>query len=151
MEYENEITFYNFTVTPILSGVPRLIKKIYESGHRLLVICSSEEEMVELDKVLWTFSQKDFIPHCLAHEDSYLPHINPVLLSLDAHTNQNNAEVVLNLSGISVLGNFKKYLYVFYGKLEDHHSMFAQYNASKTCPSVIFWKQESNGKWLQEQ
>jgi DNA polymerase IIIc chi subunit len=150
MEPDTEVAFYNFTVTPILVGVPRLIKKIYESGHKLLVICSSEDEMIGLDKALWTFSQKDFIPHCLSSEDSYLPHINPVLLSLDEQ-NKNNADVVLNLSGVSMTGNFKKYLYAFYGNMEENSSMFAQYNAYKTGARAALWKQAPDGKWLQDQ
>lgn len=74
----------------------RLVAKVVRQDLKLMVY-SPDTAMVErLDKLLWTFSPIDFIPHCrtddklagvtpvvLGHQYTQLPH-DDVLLNLDA-------------------------------------------------------------------
>ncbi|MBQ9579261.1 MAG: DNA polymerase III subunit chi, partial [Ottowia sp.] len=43
----------------------RLLRKAYAQGARVGVL-AAPEALEALDAALWTFSQRDFIPHCMA-------------------------------------------------------------------------------------
>ncbi|MFA5960649.1 MAG: DNA polymerase III subunit chi [Tatlockia sp.] len=46
----------------------RLLEKAYLRGHRVFVICSTQQEAENLDELLWTFKDMSFIPHNLQGE-----------------------------------------------------------------------------------
>ena len=73
----------------------RIVAKAVRQGFKLMVYSSDAAMIERLDKLLWTFSPTDFIPHCrtsdklagvtpvvLGHQCSELPH-DDVLLNLD--------------------------------------------------------------------
>ena len=144
-----EVSFYHFTVTPIIVGIPKLIKKIYYAKKNLLVICKTNEEMKDLNKTLWTFDSREFIPHGLAIEAN--SELQPVLLSTDVNSNKNNAEILLSLclKEEDLNLKFKKYLYAFYGNLDEVKNMIDLYSEYKTRSDIItiFCRQERSGKW----
>ena len=153
MQKTIDATFYHFTYTSLIVGVPKLIKKIYESGQKLLVICNTTDEMKLLDKALWTFSQRDFIPHAMVDDDHLKPPSNPVLLALNANDNKNNAEVALNLSSSDLGGDFAKHIYAFYGNQDELGPILEKYQRYKSLDgvsSLTFWRQELNGKWAKQ-
>jgi DNA polymerase-3 subunit chi len=43
----------------------RLADKIYTQGHALYIHTASQEQAVQLDELLWTFSPGNFLPHDL--------------------------------------------------------------------------------------
>ena len=94
MKDKIEISFYHFTTTPLVVGLPKLIKKIYYAKKNLLVVCKTEEEMNELNRVLWTFASKEFIPHGVASEAD--AELQPVLFSTEVSRNRNDAEILLS-------------------------------------------------------
>lgn len=150
MQNTIDVTFYHFTYTPLITGVPKLIKKIYEAGQKLLVICNTEDEMKLLDKALWTFSQRDFIPHAMSYDDHLDPSSNPVLLALSDSDNKNNADVALNLSCSNVSDDFAKHIYAFYGNQDELGPILEKYQSYKSLnnvASLTFWRQDLNGKW----
>ena len=40
----------------------RLLRKAYRSGARV-VVCASAQDISALDRELWTFDERDFVPH----------------------------------------------------------------------------------------
>lgn len=48
----------------------RLVEKAYLQDHRVRVHCDSPEEAHSLDSLLWTFSDRSFVPHELANGTS---------------------------------------------------------------------------------
>lgn len=146
-----EIVFYQFTSTPLISSLPGLVKKIYETGSKLLIVCRNAEEMNQFDRALWTFSQKDFIPHCIEHEIHLQPENSPILLALDTDNNKNGAEVILNLSCSSIPLNYKKCLYACFGSNEECQDFLVlhdNYKSNTNVKPLTFWRQEINGKWI---
>lgn len=153
MQKTIDATFYHFTHTPLVVGVPKLIKKIYEAGQNLLVICNTMDEMKLLDRSLWTFSQKDFIPHAMSDEDHLSPSSNPVLLALSDSENKNNAKVALNLSCSDLGDGFAKHIYAFYGNQDELGPILEKYQRYKSLDdiaSLTFWRQDINGKWSKQ-
>ncbi|MCO5107769.1 MAG: DNA polymerase III subunit chi [Burkholderiaceae bacterium] len=72
----------------------RLVRKIYRAHHKVLVWCDDAVRLAEFDRMLWTFSQHDFIPHVGA-ADPLAPE-TPVLLAAEP-TETPFHEVLVNL------------------------------------------------------
>ena len=60
----------------------RLVAKAVRKGLKVMIYTSDVSTVERLDKLLWTFSSTDFIPHCRA--DDKLADVTPVILSHDA-------------------------------------------------------------------
>lgn len=59
----------------------RLLRKAYLSGARV-VVTAEPETLIELDRLLWSFSSTDFVPHGLvAGMDTQDQAFTPILLS----------------------------------------------------------------------
>lgn len=57
----------------------RLAEKAYRLGHRVYLLVPDPASALELDELLWTFSQGSFVPHavCTDNTDS---DVHPVLI-----------------------------------------------------------------------
>ena len=72
----------------------RLVRKIHQAGHRILVWCDDPVRLAEFDRLLWSFSDRDFIPHVAAGD--LLAAQTPVLLSAEAPDTPHH-DVMINL------------------------------------------------------
>ena len=90
------ISFYHLTSTPMQRALPKLLEKIVGSGHRALVVTSSEEEAEQLNQLLWTYDQDSFLPHGSLKDGR--AEDQPILLSSEAKP-LNNANILLITHG----------------------------------------------------
>lgn len=77
----------------------RLIRKAHATGARLGVV-GPDDTVRELDRMLWTFSPLEFIPHCRVDDPTATPAVRartPVVLGAAA-AHVAPAEVLLNLA-----------------------------------------------------
>ena len=58
----------------------RLLRKAYTQGARVGVL-AAPEALEALDAALWTFSQRDFIPHCMANAPEHVRSATPIVLA----------------------------------------------------------------------
>lgn len=70
---------FHFNAPDKLQYGCRLVRKIYRARHKVLVWCDDAMRLSEFDRMLWTFSQHDFIPHVAASDP--LAAETPVLLA----------------------------------------------------------------------
>ena len=84
---------FHFNAPGKLQYGSRLVRKIYRAGHKV-VVYAQPETIAELDRMLWTFSALEFIPHVAA--DHQLAGRTPVLLASDV-CDTSHAEVLVNL------------------------------------------------------
>lgn len=56
---------FHFNTPEKLAYSCRLIRKAYRSGHRVWVYSDDLEQLHRLDRMLWSFSATDFIPHVM--------------------------------------------------------------------------------------
>lgn len=70
-----------------------LAEKCYVSSFKAYVIADNEDSVQELDKILWTYSRKNFIPH--ATNKDPLPHKQPILISDKVDFNQEAQILIL--------------------------------------------------------
>ena len=76
----------------------RLVAKAVRKGLKVMIYTSDVSTVERLDKLLWTFSSTDFIPHCRA--DDKLADVTPVILAHDA-MKLTHDDVLLNLDAES--------------------------------------------------
>ena len=72
----------------------RLVRKVYLAGHRILVWCDDPVRLADFDRLLWSFSAQDFIPHVMASDP--LAGDTPVLLAADSPDTPHH-DVLINL------------------------------------------------------
>lgn len=65
-----------------LHYVCRVARKKYMEGRPLVVYCARPQLLAELDRLLWSFSPLDFLPHCYAHDK--LAARTPIILTAEA-------------------------------------------------------------------
>lgn len=70
---------FHFNAADKLLHCCRLLRKIHRAGQRVVVHHDSVAVLNELDRLLWTFSDLDFIPHLMA--DDPLAADTPILLA----------------------------------------------------------------------
>ena len=81
-----------------LDYAARLTRKALAAGCRLVVRHDSVAQLEEFDRLLWSFSDVDFLPHVGVHDA--LADVTPVLQSLESDSAADFAhhEILLNLS-----------------------------------------------------
>lgn len=84
----------------------RLLRKAVGSGSRV-VVTAGGEELRQLDTLLWTFSQLDFVAHALQSGDPAVVAASPVVLS-ESLADPPHQQVLLNL-GPNVPEGFERF------------------------------------------
>jgi DNA polymerase III subunit chi len=73
----------------------RLAATAVRKGFKVLIYAPDMAAVEQIDKLLWTFSATDFIPHCQAGDK--LAEVTPVTLSDNGRSSPHD-DVLLNLS-----------------------------------------------------
>jgi DNA polymerase III subunit chi len=76
----------------------RLVEKAFDLDHCVYVHVSSAEEARRVDELLWTFSDRSFIPHQVWQDDAS-PHGVVKVLIGERPAPPTHREVLVNLSG----------------------------------------------------
>jgi len=61
----------------------RLAEKAFEQGFRVTVRTASPSEATELDELMWTFSDRSFVPHAVWPVEPAIAERTPVLIASD--------------------------------------------------------------------
>ncbi|MEW6353369.1 MAG: DNA polymerase III subunit chi [Pseudomonadota bacterium] len=88
----------------------RLADKIYNKGHRLYIHTESQDHAVQLDELLWTFSQGNFLPHGICH--TCLDADLPIHIGYHAEPPMSDADV----GGVNVLINLSSAVPLFFSR-----------------------------------
>ena len=89
-----EVAFH-FNVPDRLGYACRLLRKAAAGGAQVAVT-APPEVLRQLDTLLWTFSQTDFVPHALATAEAAVRAASPILLCTAAQEAPHR-QVLLNL------------------------------------------------------
>ena len=57
----------------------RLTEKAWRLGHRIYLLAPDKPSALELDELLWTFSQGSFVPHAVYEREADIEH-HPALI-----------------------------------------------------------------------
>lgn len=143
-----ELLFYHLQQTPLPRVLAVLLEKTLSAGKRAFVHSPESSRIQELDGVLWTWREDDFLPHGTA--DRPRADVQPVLLS-NTPENENQAEMVFLLDGAAWTGleAIERCILMFDGN-DDARTTIAreQWKQAKSEGlSVKYWKQDESGKW----
>jgi len=99
-----EIAFH-FNAPDKVAYACRLLRKAVAANAKVLVLVP-QEKMAQLDESLWTFSQLEFLAHCVMDSPQALRQASPVHLAtnLDAMDAFTPRDVLLNLSDTVCVG-----------------------------------------------
>lgn len=94
----------------------RLAQKIYEQQLKAYILADDEAVASQLDKLLWTFRDKSFIPHGISDQSD--ASVTPILIGWDNSGGHPHDDVLINLSH-RVPETFSRYHRVV--EIIDHH------------------------------
>lgn len=86
----------------------RLVRKAYNNGYRVYIRTENEQDMKQLDTLLWTFSDLDFIPHAILDRECGQ---EPVIIGMIEHK-ADSRTILINLS-TTMAKNYSSYSRVF--------------------------------------
>lgn len=91
---------FHSNVSNQLDYACRLIRKALATQCKVLVCNRDENQLAQLDQLLWTFSATDFLPHVALNQGNHpLAQHTPVLLTLcDIATDLQHNDILINLS-----------------------------------------------------
>jgi DNA polymerase-3 subunit chi len=70
---------FHFNAPSKLAYACRLARKAYGAGARMVFYAGSDRELAAFDRLLWSFSPLDFIPHCRVRDR--LARVTPIHLA----------------------------------------------------------------------
>jgi DNA polymerase-3 subunit chi len=146
------ISFYHLHTLPLDKALPKLLEKVVTSNKRAIVRTASDTQMEALNKALWTYTTKFFLPH--GSKNDPRKERQPVYLTSD-NENPNGATVLALVGGVAadfsdpVTAGFEKYLDMFDGtneaELQAARGRWSAYKAAGH--SLVYWKQNAKGAW----
>ena len=81
----------------------RLAEKAFDQGLRVAVHAASPSETAELDELMWTFSDRSFVPHAVWPAEPAVAAHTPVLISGGA-VPDSHRDVLVNLTAEAPAG-----------------------------------------------
>lgn len=130
-----------------------LVEKSYLSSFRIIVLTSDLEVQESLNKLIWTYSKKQFIPH--GSKLDTLPEKQPVYITHELE-NPNKANVLIivapfNIKEIFSKGNYISHfqrVIIIYDSLDNIDLLIKTINEStESTPTIDCYKQNHNGTW----
>lgn len=141
-----DINFYHLTKSPMGKALPKLLEKVVTSGARAIVIAEDDERLQQLNKELWTYTTKFFLPHG-TKEDGYSED-QPLYLTVN-YENPNGANILAIVDDAEVkdLEKFDRCLYMFDGNKEAKlKTARSRWTKMKTDGhNVTYWQQNAKG------
>ena len=146
-----EIRFYHLHRTPLERALPGLLEKILERGSRAVVVADSEERVEALNALLWSYSQRSFLPHGSCRDGAAAE--QPIWLTTEPE-NPNGASVLVLTDGARAadLEGFEICCELFDGN--DAGAVEAARDRWKTYAAaghtVTYWQQTERGGWAKK-
>ena len=95
----------------------RLVEKVFNLGHSILIAVDSEDQAKALDDLLWSFKPESFIPHQIIGGD-YSP--------IDEPPAAGDGEAIVEITFSSTAGNHSQVLINLSSKVPEYFSRFAR-------------------------
>lgn len=141
-----EINFYQTDEAQIKS-LPTLLLKVLEEKKKVLIFCSDQNLIREIDTSLWNFGRNKFIPHATIFDQEFSLQRQPILITnQEENLNQADYLIFLDEPSAAFIRSFLRIFYFF----EDHQFVTAKSLAAKLRPlasKFSSYKKES-GKWI---
>ncbi len=142
------INFYHLTKLPVGKALPKLLEKVIMADKRVLVQIPNESRVEQLNKEMWTYTTKFFLPHG-AKGDGFEDE-QPIYLTA-SNENANRATILAMVENTIVdnIGDFEKCIYMFDGndepQLQTARGHWKDFKSKGH--ELTYWQQNSKGGW----
>jgi DNA polymerase III subunit chi len=138
-----QVSFYQTTHSLLFKTAAQLLEKCYDNNLKTVLIIEGRQ-IEEIDKFLWTYSKKGFLPHGTKNDP--LPEKQPIYIS-DLIENPNGATVLMLVNPVSIdlKQDFQRVIIIHDEKQSSISDIRTQLTKSgATCAS---YKQNLSGSW----
>ena len=126
-----KISCYKTIQEKLAKAFCMLAEKCYHNNIKVFVYTNSKEYTLELDRVLWTYSKKQYIPHSTIHD--LLPEKQPILIGSELRNLNNSSNmIIVNASESKILSILLSNEDLLVKKCER---LFLLYDRSTAIPS----------------
>ena len=156
VEIMQQFSLYYSTNTPIEKTVCLLTEKSYKNNFKIIILTPNSEIQENINKTLWTYSQKEFIPH--GSQLDPLAHLQPIYITNKLEIpNKATLLMIVNPSNIIEILNNNSYISLFhriitiYDVLDECilSEVTEWINKIETKDTIIdFYKQTPNNSWI---
>ncbi len=146
-----DVRFYHLTRSSLEAALPQLLEKTMERGARAVVMAGSEERVEALTVHLWTYKDRNFLPHGSA-KDGFAED-QPIWLTA-RDENPNGATFLFLTDGAvsEAVADYEICATLFDGR--DEAAVAKAREQWKACKaaghSVTYWQQDESGRWSQK-
>lgn len=141
-----QINLYRLTTIPFIRAFPKLLESVTKGGYRVQVLCSSIEEINNLDTVLWTYSSLSFLPHA-TQNDNYKDD-QPIYLTLDQYDNPNGSKILFCIKKMpNNINEYEKLFYMYDAAEEDSIEVSNHLSMLKNMQIPVILVEENKGIW----
>lgn len=100
----------HYNLTDKANYACRLLRKMAARGAKAVVL-GAPQQLEQIDRMLWTFSPQDFLPHCRSNAPAGMLHASPIVLSesTPAMSADSASEPILVNLGTDVPMGFEKH------------------------------------------
>ncbi len=145
-----KVNFYHLTKLPVGKALPKLLEKVILSGVNVVVLAPTEENVELLNRELWTYTTKFFLPHGSKKDGNEAE--QPVYLTA-SNENPNSSKVlaIVGDANPTDITSFEKCLYMFDGNVEEQVSKARQRwkEYKQSGHELTYWQQDNKGAWQQ--
>lgn len=151
-----DISFYHLTRAPLEQALPKLLEKAFAAQWRSLVLTRTEAMLESLNRALWTYHERSFLPHGSVQEGRLAE--QPVLLTsnpADVTENPNQAGLLVCVEETEPLldGAFERIMLMFDGAdaaaVQHARGLWKQYRDAGHA--LAYWQQGESGGWQKKE
>lgn len=141
-----DIGFYHLTRTHVETALPPLLGRTLAAGQRALILCASQIRVHELDAMLWTCQEPNWLPHGTPADGD--PDLQPIWIATDDEA-PNGAHYLFLIDGANSarLASFTRVFDLFDGNSEAAvRAARERWAASKAAGHTLtYWNQGPKG------
>lgn len=138
------INFYYITTDTLEKTTCQLLEKCYNTGAKTLVRVPTENAMESLNKTLWTFAQKSFIPHGSKNDE--VMETQPIYITY-SDENPIDADMIMLVDSLDgIYDNFDRIFVLFTESIADKVKHCIE-KLSTSKNSVSCYKQDAKTGW----
>lgn len=139
------VTFYECVTHPVERVLPKLLEKIYATHQKCLVLCKTQEQLEQIDNILWTYAQLAFLPHGSKQNMEDLKNLQPIWLSLEIDSPLHEGVLVNVSETIITPSQVTQRILDIFSDASKAKERFDVYNRSGVL--LQWFKQDSKGTW----
>lgn len=142
-----QINFYHLSLKEPEKAACKILEKCHQNNAKVLVRVMDHAKQESLNKTLWTFAQKLFIPHCSADDENIEAH--PIYITTGKE-NPIKADMLMLIDTLD--GVYEDFQRIFVMFTEASEGFKVAYHKLKTPNNIInYYTQNSKGVWEQKE